>query len=172
MDALTQGLQRSDIIALLLTNILAFLLFVFVLKKYAWGPLLAMLDARRERIKADFDAAAKELEDAQKLRAQFDAKMAEIRSIEREKVQEAVKRGEAIASTLEQNAREKTGQFLAKAESEIEREVRAARLDLRRQTVDLAIMAAEKIIQEELDDQKHRQLVEEFITRLGETRAE
>jgi len=131
-----------------------------------------MLDARREKIKSDFDAAAKELEDAQKLRAQFDAKMAEIRNIEREKIQEAVKRGEAIASTLEEKAREKSGQFLAKAESEIEREVRAARLDLRKQTVDMAILAAEKIIKEKLDDQKHRQLIEEFITRLGETRAQ
>ena len=172
MDALTQGLQRSDIIALLLTNIFAFLLFVFLLKKYAWGPLLAMLDARRERIKSDFDEAAKELDDAKKLRAQFDAKMSEIKGIEREKVQEAVKRGEAIAVTLEQNAREKTGEYLSKAEGEIERDVRAARLDLRKQTVDMAIMAAEKIIKEKLDDQKHRQMVEEFITRLGETRAQ
>ena len=97
---------------------------------------------------------------------------AEIRNIEREKIQEAVKRGEAIASTLEEKAREKSGQFLAKAESEIEREVRAARLDLRKQTVDMAILAAEKIIKEKLDDQKHRQLIEEFITRLGETRAQ
>jgi len=172
MEALTQGLQRSDIIALLLTNILAFLIFVFLLKKYAWGPLLAMLDARRDKIKSDFDEAAKELDDAKTLRAQFDEKMSQIKSLEREKVQEAVKRGEAIASTLEQNAREKTGDFLAKPESEIEREVRSARLDLRKQTVNMAIMAAEKIIKEKLDDHKHRQMVEEFITQLGDTRAQ
>jgi len=171
MEALTQGLGRSDIIALLLTNIVAFLIFFWVLRKYAWGPLLAMLDARREKVQSDFAAAEKELKDAEALRASFDAKIAEIKSLEREKMQEAVKRGEAIAGELEANARDKAGQFLEKAEGELDREVRSARLELRKKTVDMAIAAAEKIIQERLDDQKHRQLVEEFITRLGDSRA-
>jgi F-type H+-transporting ATPase subunit b len=86
-------------------------------------------------------------------------------------MQEAVKRGESIAGELEANARDKAGQFLERAEGELEREVRTARLQLREKTVDMAIAAAEKIIQEELDDQKHRKLVEDFITRLGESRA-
>ncbi len=171
MEVLTQGLQRGDIIALLLTNIVAFLIFFWVLRKYAWGPLLAMLDTRREKISSDFAAAEKELSDAEALRASFDAKIAEIKSLEREKMQEAVKRGEAIAGELEANARDKAGQFLEKAEGELEREVRTARLQLREKTVDMAIAAAEKIIQEKLDDPKHRQLVEDFITRLGESRA-
>lgn len=171
MEVLTQGLQRGDIIALLLTNIVAFLIFFWVLRKYAWGPLLAMLDTRREKISSDFAAAEKELKDAEALRASFDAKIAEIKSLEREKMQEAVKQGEAIAGELEASARDKAGQFLEKAESELEREVRTARLELRKKTVDMAIAAAEKIIQERLDDQKHRQLVEEFITRLGDSRA-
>lgn len=171
MEALTQGLGRSDIIALLLTNIVAFLIFFWVLRKYAWGPLLAMLDARREKVQSDFAAAEKELKDAEALRASFDAKIAEIKSLERERMQEAVKRGEAIAGELEANARDKAGQFLEKAESELDREVRTARLELREKTVDMAIAAAEKIIREKLDDQKHRQLVEEFITRLGDSRA-
>ncbi len=171
MEVLTQGLQRGDIIALLLTNIVAFLIFFWVLRKYAWGPLLAMLDARREKIRSDFNAAEKELKDAEALRASFDAKIAEIKSMEREKMQEAVKRGELIAGELEESARDKAGQFLERAEGELEREVRTARLQLREKTVDMAIAAAEKIIQEELDDQKHRKLVEDFITRLGESRA-
>ena len=171
MEALTQGLQGKDIIALLLTNIVAFLIFFFVLKKYAWVPLLAMLDARRDKIQADFDAAELELKNADALRAQFDAKMVEIKEIQREKVQEAVKTGEGIAADLENSARDKASQFMEKAEADLDREVRAARMDLRANTVDMAIQAAEMVIQERLDDQKHRQMIEEFITRLGESRA-
>lgn len=171
MDALTQGLQGKDIIALLATNVVAFLIFFFILRKYAWGPLLAMLDARRDKIQSDFDAAETELQNAESLRAEFDAKMAEIKEIQRVKVQEAVKTGEGIAADLEKNARDKAAQFTDKAEADLDREVRAARLDLRANTVDMAIQAAEMVVQEKLDDAKHRQMVEEFITRLGENRA-
>lgn len=171
MEALTQGLQGKDIIALLATNIVAFLIFFWVLKKYAWGPLLAMLDARRDKIQADFDAAEAELQSAETLRAEFDAKMAEIKEIQREKVQEAVKMGEGIAANLEQKARDEASQYTEKAEADLEHEVRAARMDLRKSTVDMAIQAAEMVVKESLDDQKHRQLVEDFITRLGESRA-
>jgi len=171
MEALTQGLQGKDIIALLATNIVAFLIFLYVLKKYAWGPLLAMLDARRDKIQADFDAAETELKNAEALRAEFDAKMAEIKEIQREKVQEAVKMGEGIASDLEKNARVKATQITEKAEADLDREVRAARMDLRKTTVDMAIQAAEIVVKEKLDDQKHRQMIEDFITRLGESRA-
>jgi len=171
MEALTQGLQGKDIIALLATNIVAFLIFFFVLRKYAWGPLLAMLDARRDKIQADFDAAEEELKSAEVLRAEFDAKMAEIKEIQRVKVQEAVKTGEGIAADLEKNARDKASQFTEKAEADLDREVRAARMDLRANTVDMAIQAAEMVVQEKLDDAKHRQMIEEFITRIGEKRA-
>jgi len=172
MEALTQGLQGKDIIALLATNIVAFLIFFFVLKKYAWGPLLAMLDARRDKIQADFDAADTELKSAEALRAEFDAKMVEIKEIQREKVQEGVKMGEGIAADLEKNARVKVAQYTEKAEADLDREVRAARMDLRETTVDMAIHAAEMVVKEKLDDQKHRQLIEDFITRLGESRAQ
>jgi F-type H+-transporting ATPase subunit b len=171
MEALTQGLQRNDIIALLLTNIVAFLIFFWVLRKYAWGPLLSMLDARREKVRSDYAAAEKELQDAEGLKAEFEAKLAEIRDLEREKVQEAVKRGEAIADRLEEEARSKADSFREKAEADLDREVRAARLGLRERTVDMALQAAELVIKEKLDERKHRQLVEDFISRLGEKSA-
>lgn len=170
MDTLTGGLGPKEILALLITNIMAFLILLWILRRYAWGPLLMMIDARRDKIRSDYASAAKELEDAEKLRDQFDAKMADIKNIERERVQEAVKRGEGIAARLEDDARGKAGDFLSKAESELGREVTAARLDLRATTVDMAILAAEKVIQEKLDDKKHRRMIEDFIGELGEAR--
>ena len=57
MEALTNGLQPADILRLLVTNIVAFLIFVFLLRKWAWGPLIAMLDERKEKIRGDFATA-------------------------------------------------------------------------------------------------------------------
>lgn len=171
MEVLTQGMGPRDILAMLATNIVAFLIFLWVLRRFAWGPLMSMLDARKEKIRSEYDAAASELSQAEQLRKDYDAKLADIKALERERLQEAVKRGEEIAKRLEEEARGKAGDFLHKAEAELDREVGAARLELRQQVVDMAIAAAEKLIKEKLDDAKHRQLVESFIQDLGDVRA-
>lgn len=170
MEALTQGLGPSDILRLLATNILAFLIFLWILRKYAWGPLMSLLDSRRDKIQGDYDAAAAKLSEAEQLQKDYEAKLTEIKGLERERVQEAVKRGEEIAHRLEEDARAKASEFLGKAEDELEREVGAARLELREQVVTMALGAAEKLLKEKLDEQKHRQLVEEFIQDLGDVR--
>lgn len=171
METLTQGLQPRDMIALLLTNIVAFLILLAILKRFAWGPLLRMIDARREKIRSDYAAAQGKLDEAENLRGDFEDKLSNIKVIERERTQEAVKRGEEIASKLEAEAKGKAGDFLTRAEAELDRDVASARLALREQVVSMSIAAAEKLIKEKLDDAKHRQLVEDFIQELGDIRA-
>ena len=170
MEALTNGLMPEDILKLLFTNIFAFLIFLWVLKKFAWGPLMSMLDERKTKIQGDFDTAEGKVAEAEQLRGDFEAKLAEIKGLEREKLQEAAKRGEDLASRLEAEAREKASNILGKGESELEREVASARSELRAQVVTMAIGAAEMLIKEKLDDARHRQLVEDFIQDLGDVR--
>lgn len=170
MEALTNGLQPADILRLLVTNIVAFVLFVFLLRKWAWGPLIAMLDERKDKIHTDFATAEGKVAEAEQLRAQFETRLAEIKGLEREKLQEATKRGEELAARLEAEAREKANNILGKGESELQREVASARSELRAQVVTMAIGAAEMLIKDKLDDARHRQLVEDFIQDLGDVR--
>jgi F-type H+-transporting ATPase subunit b len=171
MEALTQGLQGGDIVKLLLTNIVAFLIFVAILGKVAWGPLMGVLDARKERIRSDYATAHAKVEEAEHLRRDFQDRLQGIQNTERERVQEAVKRGEGLAKAIESEARAKAAGILGKAESDLERDVIEARLTLRAQVVTMAIGAAEMLVKEKLDDAKHRQLVESFIQGLGDIRA-
>jgi F-type H+-transporting ATPase subunit b len=170
MEALTNGLMPGDILKLLVTNIAAFLILLWVLKKFAWGPLMSMLDERKAKIQGDFDAAEGKVAEAEQLRSDFEAKLAEIKGLEREKLQEATKRGEDLASRLEAEAKEKANNILGKGEAELQREVASARSELRTQVVTMAIGAAEMLIKDRLDDDKHRQLVEDYIQSLGDVR--
>lgn len=170
MEALTQGLMPEDILKLLATNIVAFLIFVWVLRKFAWGPLMSMLDERKAKIQGDFATAEGKVAEAEQLRLDFEAKLAEIKSLEREKLQEAAKRGEDLAARLEAEAKDKAQNILGKGEAELEREVASARSELRAQVVTMAIGAAEMLIKDRLDEVKHRQLVEDYIQSLGEVR--
>lgn len=150
----------------LLTMIVGFLIFVWVLAKFAWGPIIDLLDERREKIDGDYASAEKNLEDAESLKADFEAKLADIKAIEREKVQEAVKRGEEIADGIVAKARTTADDTKNKAAQDIELEAHKAQLHLRDDVVSMAIGAAEKVIGERLDDDMHRKLVSDYIASL------
>jgi len=151
----------------LLTTVVGFLLLVWIMRKYAWGPILDLLDQRREKIESDYQAAERELGSAEQLKADFETKLSEIKVIERERVQEAVKKGEVLADGIVTKARAEVDQTKAKSLQDLEMEARKAQKQLRDDVVDLAIGAAEKLIGERLDDEKHRQLIQQYIDELA-----
>lgn len=151
----------------LLTTAVGFILFVWVLAKFAWGPILTLLDQRRETIQGDYAAAEKNLAEAEQLKVDFEAKLQDIKVIEREKVQEAVQRGEGLAKSIVAKATDDAAVKVAKAEQDIELEAHQAQLILRDSVVAMAIGAAEKVIGERLDDAKHRQLIQQYIDSMG-----
>jgi F-type H+-transporting ATPase subunit b len=151
----------------LLTTAVGFILFVFVLAKFAWGPILTLLDQRRDTIQSDYAAAEKNLADAEQLKGEFELKLQDIKVIEREKVQEAVKRGEDLAHNIVAKANDDASAKVAKAEQDIELETHQAQLVLRDSVVAMAIGAAEKVIGQRLDDALHRKLIEDYIAQMG-----
>jgi len=151
----------------LLTTVVGFLLLVWIMRKFAWGPILDLLDQRREKIDSDYKAAERELGSAESLKADFETKLSEIKVIERERVQEAVKKGELLADGIVTKARAEVDQSKAKSLADLEMEARKAQKQLRDDVVDLAIGAAEKLIGERLDDDKHRQLIQRYIDELA-----
>jgi len=153
----------------LITQVIGFVIFVLILRKYAWGPILDMLDERRGKIDGDYEAAEKNLSEAEELRGEFELKLQDIKVIEREKVQESVKRGEQMADNIVSKARVQADDARAKAEQDIELESQKAQMELRDSVVAMAIGAAEKVIGERLDDDLHRKLIQEYIENLPQT---
>jgi F-type H+-transporting ATPase subunit b len=147
----------------LLTTAFGFILFVWVLRKYAWGPVLGLLDERRGKVEGDYEAAEKHLSDAEQLKVDFESKLSDIKTLEREKVQEAVKRGEEVADGIVVKARTGAEEIRVKADQDIEIESQKARIELRDSVVTMAIGAAEKVIDERMDDDLHRKLITDYI---------
>jgi len=150
----------------LLTTALGFLFFVWILAKFAWGPILNLLDERRGKIDGDYTAAEKNLAEAEQLKGEFELKLADIKTIQREMVQEAVKKGEGIADGIEKKARTHADETRQKAAQDIDLEAQKAQIQLRDDVVGMAIGAAEKVISERLDDDLHRKLITDYIDNL------
>lgn len=154
----------------ILTQAIGFLVLLFILKKIAWKPLLSLLDERREKISSEFQSIERTKSELSRLEQEYKARLAEIDAQARLKIQEAISEGQKIAVDVQEKAREEAKNILNKAKDNIELEIAKARVELRNQVVSLAIRAAEKVIKEELSDERHKRLVNEFIDEAGQLR--
>jgi len=157
---------RQDI-AVIVTNILGFLIVLWILRKFAWGPLLAFIDERRHRISEEFSAIDKQRSDVAQLRAEFSGKLKEIDSLKRASIQEGAAEAQKLADAIKTEARHEAQDIRDRAREDAHRELEKARVELRDHVVDLTVRAAEKIIEERLDAPKHRELIARSIDQMG-----
>jgi F-type H+-transporting ATPase subunit b len=154
----------------LLTQIIGFLIAVWILKKFAWKPLLGMLEQRRTKIISDLDAAENTKTEAADLLADYQSKLKDIDAEARAKIQEAIADGNKVATEIREQARAEAKDIISKAREELARDVAKAKIELRNDMVNISLIATEKIISEKLDDQKHRAMINRFIDEVEEIR--
>ncbi len=147
----------------LLTHLVGFLITVWILKKFAWGPLLGIMEERRSKIAGEFDKIEQEKAAAAELSASYEAKLKEIDNERRAKLIAAVEEGKRHAAEIKSAAQNEIKGLHEKARLDIERDIDKARVQLRDEMVGMTISAAEKIIHEKLDEPKHRELIGKFI---------
>ena len=152
---------------LILTQIVGFLILYWILKKYAWKPLLGMLEERRQKISDEFQKIENTQADLAKLKDDFESQIKKIEQIARDKETAAIAEGQRIAQEIQTNAREEAKQIIEKAKQNIDLEIAKAKVELRNQIVGLTIQATEKIIREQLDEEKHREKINSFIDEIG-----
>jgi F-type H+-transporting ATPase subunit b len=136
------------------TQILGFLLLLWGLSKWAWGPLTAQLEARRQKIAGEFAEAERRQLAADALKVKLEQDLRGIDAQARAKLQEAVSEG----------------QNMARAEDEMMREREKAKELLKEQVIGLSIATAEKILKAKLDDPAQRRLAGQFIDEVGALR--
>jgi F-type H+-transporting ATPase subunit b len=151
----------------LITHIVGFLIALWVLKRYAWGPVLNMLDERRNKIDEDLRAADRAKEEAKQDHEELRRQLKEIDATARAKTLEAVNEARQIASEIKENARNDGKALLERARQEIEREKAKAQVELKNTVVSLTMLAAEKLLEERVDDEANRRLVSDFIDKVG-----
>ncbi|MDA0329108.1 MAG: F0F1 ATP synthase subunit B [Gemmatimonadetes bacterium] len=144
-------------------TLLVFAGLVFLLGKYAWGPILAAVEAREKGIQAALDEAAKRNEEAAGMLAEHKEQLADARRQASEIIAEGKAAGDRVRKDIEEKARAEGQAIIERARTEIERERDAALETLRSEAVDLALAAASHLIRESLDQNKDRQLVERYL---------
>jgi F-type H+-transporting ATPase subunit b len=147
----------------LIAQIVNFTILLIVLRLLAWGPLMRMLDDRRERIREGLDAA----ERAKSQVAESERQVQEQVEAARREAQNLVAQSQEIANRIQADARTQAqadaDATLARARNEIQLERDTAIAELRKEFADLTIEAAEKVIGRSLDKPAHQRLIEEAL---------
>ena len=155
-----------------ISQALSFLLLLWVLRRFAWRPLLGILDGRRRQIEDTLQQAAKSREDVARLLAEYQGRLAQIEDEARQKLQQAILEGKRIALEIQEQARNQAHAVVSKSKETIELEVAKARITLRDQVADLTIEAVERILQRKLDPKSDRALVETVLEELEQPAAQ
>lgn len=145
---------------------IGFLLLLTVLWRFAFGKIGQVLEARRNEIHSRIQKLEEGQRELEHLKAELQNRLDQIETEARTKLQNAINEANAEKGRIVERARQEAESELARAFAEIQAEKERAISELRANVADLAIAAAEKILEANLDDQKHRKLVDDFIKQL------
>jgi len=152
----------------LVAQVISFLILFALLRIFAWKKILALLDARKDRIASGL----KDIEDskarAAKLQVEYEGKLADIEAEARKLIQEAVSQGRIITDEVRKHAHEEAQDIIKNAKANIQHELETAKEELKDEIIDMTIAAAGNIIQEKLTADGDRKLVRDFLDRMDE----
>lgn len=159
--------ETIKLLSQILTQLLAFLIFLAILYKFAWGPVLKLLDERREKIAKEFDDAETSKAEAEKLRQELDERLRRIEQEARERIQESVSEGRRVAQEIREAAHAEAREITSKAKANIQLEVEKARLQMKQDMIRMTMEAMKKVMRESMDREQHGKLIADFIENAG-----
>lgn len=160
-------LEALNLNGTVIAQIVSFLLLVWLLKAVAFKPILKALDDRRQGIEASISKAEADLEEAAKMREEYTAELKKARQEAHDLIAHASKVGEDKAQEIIAAAQAEAQNIREKAVADIQREKEKALAELRGHVVTLSVLAAQKVINKNIDESAQRQLVDEFISEVG-----
>ena len=150
----------------IIIQVIGFLVVLAVLWKFVFGKVGGLLEERRSQITSQIEQLKVDREELDRLTAETRQRLADIETEAQTKIQAAIEQGDAERQQILTQARQEAEDEIARARAEIRREKDEAISELRGVVAELAIDAASKIISEELNAERHQQIIDASISRL------
>ncbi len=151
----------------ILVAIVGFVLLMWVLIKFAFGPLVNTLQARQDKIQGDLDEAQQRRDEMIALQRDYEQRLASIEDEARDKIQAAVKEAQAARDEIITRAQADSQAIMARGQAEIDAERAKSLTEARNQIVDLATLMARRSAMENLSAAGQSNLIDDAIARFG-----
>ena len=152
---------------LLVVFIVNFIVLFVLLRLFLYKPVMKMLDERAKRTKDAMELAEVTRKEFEQAKVEVQKQIEKGRQEGQAIISQAMQVGERLKEESRQEAQKQAQVIVDRTRSELEAEREKIVGDLRREFVDIAISAAEKVIKETLDKEKHRKLIEETLQESG-----
>ncbi len=146
------------------------LILFLILRKILFKKIIDVMDARDADIKNNIEAGEKAKEDGMKFKSEYETKIQDARDESQMIVDFARKRAEEKSDTIISEARKEAEYIKQKANNEIAKEKEQAFNNIKSEISEIAVLAASKVIEKDIDKAKHEDLIENFIKEVGEAK--
>ncbi|MGN7175479.1 ATP synthase F0 subunit B [Paenibacillus sp. FSL R5-0490] len=160
------GFNGGDI----LYQLVMFIILLALLKKFAWGPLMGIMQQREEHIASEIQAAEESRTEAKKLLEEQRSLLKEARTEAQGLIENAKKQGDVQREEIVAAARTESERIKESAKLEIEQQKEQAVAAIREQVASLSVLIASKVIEKELSAADQEKLINEYIQEAGEKR--
>ncbi len=151
---------------LFLWTILTFLVLLVLLAKFAWKPLLALLDRREELIRQSLDDAEKAKQELQRLQQESKEILSKARVEAQSILAKSRSEAEKLKGELRQEAKGQADSILRDAEKQIQVETEKAIAVIKNEVVDLSLLVASKLIKKNLSKEDNQSLIDESLKQI------
>jgi len=148
---------------LMFWTLITFGIAVFVLWRFAFGPLQKIIEDRRAHIAESLATAEETRAEAARLLDEYRETLASVRAEAEEILERSRKAGDASKAEILDEARRQAQRTVDKAQEQLQRDVRVALDELKGQIAGLTLLAAEQVVGKSLDDDDHRRLIDEAL---------
>ncbi|MBT9259118.1 MAG: F0F1 ATP synthase subunit B [Clostridiales bacterium] len=160
-------IQNLGLNSTLFAQLVSFIILVWALSRWVWGPLTRLMESRADRVANMLAEAENKLAEANRMQEEAAKALQEARQEARAILERSERTAQAQAQEILSSARREAEEQLQRAKEAIARERDQALLELRSEVADLAVKVAEKILQAQVDDRVQRELVEQFVAEVA-----
>jgi ATP synthase, F0 subunit b len=150
-----------------IVELVTFLIMLAILARYVYPEVVKVAEARQRAIADQLKEAEQARTEAEQRLKEAEAKLTDARKTAQGVIDAATKSGEQVRQELKQKAEEESKRTVEAARKEIEAERERAVQSVRSEVANLVVAATEKVIGETLDDDKHRQLIDQAIAEVA-----
>ena len=143
-----------------------FIILLLILKKVAWKPILAALDQRESSIRESLEKAEKAKEEAEKILLENKERLAKADEESKKLVNKSRKYAEGLKEQMLKESKEQAQKIVNDATLEIERQRETAFEELKGQVAEIAVLAAEKILKENLNKETQKKIADNYINEI------
>jgi len=158
------GLRLGDMIV----QLVVFLILLALLKKFAWGPLMNMMQKREEYVSNEIEAAEKSRLEAEKASKEAAAQLNEVKKEAQQIIEDAKKAGVKQEKDIIESATKEAERIKQQAQADIQNEKEQAVQALQAQVSSLSVLIASKVIEKEINAEDQEKLIDEYIKEVGE----